>query len=353
VRAWIALAALALVGCPPGSEGGHKGGGHGPGGPPAAVAVAVEAARAEAVEETLLAHAALEAEAEVQVVARAEGEVLRVTVEAGDAVEAGQELAALDDTRAQLSLRKADLALSQAHTSLSRTRQLSEQGLISQEELTLAEQGVQQAELDKLQAQRDLDDTKLISPRAGVVVERLITQGAQMQRGAVAFRVADRDPLLARARVPEAQAGRLETGQRAWIDIEGRDRPLEGEVIRISPLVDMESGTVVATVALSRGTEGVRLNRFATVRIVVDKRDHAVTIPQAALALRGEEDRVLVFEPTEGGLGVVRLRDVVTGVREGERVEILRGLSEGEQVITAAPDDVREGAEVRAVERDD
>lgn len=162
-------------------------------------------------------------------------------------------------------------------------------------------------------------------------------------------------------------------------------KTLEGKVLRVAPVVDLESGTVVVTVALEKGIKGIRLNRFATVAIVVERREAALTIPLDALAVRGREDRVLVCvagpppQPAAGkgpggkgppgkagapkgppGKGAsspapkhhVALRRIRTGVRQGGRIEVLEGLSKGEQVVVAAPDDLRSGVGVRVVRSD-
>lgn len=347
----ITLGLFSLTGCE-GKRGRRRGGR--PGGD--TLSVAVEKVRAEPMRESLLGHAALEAEALVGIPTRIDGQVLALKGEAGDQVEAGQVLATLDDTRAKLRVREAQVTLAQSKTSLARQEKLSKQGLAKAEDLEQAKESVQQAELALKRAQLDLDDTKLVSPFAGVITERLIQRGDRLKAGTLAYRIADRDPLLAKVRVPESQAERVKVGQRALVLIEGGAGPIEGKVIRVAPLVDLGSGTVIATVAVSKGTAGIRLNRFATVEIVVEERPQALTIPQAALALRGEEDRVLVCENIQetkkGRFGVARQKTIKVGVRNAGRVEVLGGLAEGDLIVTAAPDDLRDGTRVRVVVRD-
>ncbi|RMG16098.1 MAG: efflux RND transporter periplasmic adaptor subunit [Planctomycetota bacterium] len=354
-RPSLALICAALLpgllgsGCPGAGQGARRGGHRGPGGGSPPVAVAVEPARRETVRETLLAHATLEPESHVSVPVNAAGRVVEVLAEADQQVRAGQVLLRLDRTRAELALRQRRLELEQAKTSLARQEDLARKGLASKEELEQARQALALAQLDLERAQLDLADTELRSPIDGLVTERLVSLGDTLQAGAAAFRVADPNPLLARARVPESQAERLRPGQPALAFVDGRPQPLQGSVLRVSPLVDQESGTVVATVAFS-GTQGIRLGRFARIEVVVSERKDAVTIPQDALALRGEEDRVLVCEGgADGAPAVVRQRTVVTGVRRAGRVEVREGLKAGERVVVAGPDDLREGARVRVV----
>lgn len=382
-RTWaLALAALALLGC----EGEKQGRGRSRG-PAPAPAVAVASVVAEPVEERLLGHAALEAEASVEVSTRVEGRVLTLVAEAGDEVAAGAVLAILDPTRAELAHREAKLALRQAKSALARTEQIFQQGVGSAEELEQAKTALKQAELALEQSALDLSETKLRSPLGGVVTERRVAKGQTIRPGEVAFQIADRDPLLARVRIPEAQAERVQVGQRARVSLEGRAQALPGQVVRVAPLVDLESGTVIVTVSLSEGIADLRLNRFATVEIVVERREQALTIPLDALAVRGREDRILVCipgpppakesaggppkpgppkpgppkqgrpgGPAGGAKGVshhVVLRRIRTGVRQGGRIEVLEGLQAGEQVVIAAPDDLRSGAGVRVVESED
>lgn len=377
----ILLLSLALVvtGCEGETKGSRRGRGQA-----SAPAVAVAPVRVEAVEERLLGHAALEAEASIEVSTRVEGRVDRIVAEAGESVAQGAVLAVLDPTRAELAHREAKLGLRQATSALARTNQIFQQGVGSAEELEQAKTALKQAELSLEQSALNLSETELRSPLAGVVTERLVSPGQSIRPGDVAFRIADRDPLLARVRIPEAQAERVAVGQIARVSLEGRPDALPGKVVRVAPLVDLESGTVIVTVSLSEGIAGLRLNRFATVEIVVERRANALTIPLDALAVRGREDRILVCVPGpppaktgqpassgpggappkgkpggpgKGGPGQgkaashhVVLRRIRTGVRQGGRIEVLDGLQAGEQVVIAAPDDLRSGAGVRVVD---
>lgn len=351
-RVFLTSLALLCAGCP--SEGG-KGMAGGPRGGSRKVAAAVATApvEARAVEERLVGHAALEAEAVVDVICRVEGVVASLSAEEGDEVGAGEVLAKLDPTRVELALRDAQLALEQAENTLARRALMHKQGVGSAEELETARTARKQAELVLEQAKLDRAEVNLRTPREGVVVERAVAVGTHLSPNTITFRVADRDPLLAKVRIPEAQAERVRVGQAARVRVEGRAEPLAGEVIRVAPRVDLESGTVIATVAVRKGTASIRLNRFATVELVVAARERALTIPLDALAVRGREDQVLVavdLKPGERGQqGKAELRRVRVGVRQGERVEVLEGLSAGEQVIVAAPDDLRSGAPVRVL----
>ena len=135
-----------------------------------------------------------------------------------------------------------------------------------------------------------------------------------------------------------------------------RDLPPGTLLVRVAPFVEMGSGTVVVTVAVP-ASAGIRFNRFATVEVVVAERAAALTIPHAALAVRGEEDRVLVctdLKPgKQGTSAVVRQKTIVVGVRRAGRVEVKSGLEPGDLVVTAAPDGLRDGTQVRVVRQSD
>lgn len=345
--AWLGVCAL---GCT--EEAGQQRGPGGRGGPPAAPAPAVAVAPVliEPVEERLPGHAALEAEAIVDLGVRVEGRVIELSAEAGDRVAKGQILARLDETRPALSLEIAEVALRQAKSALARTEQIVGEGLASAEELDLARTALEQAQLGLTQARLDLAESSLRSPLAGVVTLRQAALGQTLRPGEVAFQIADRDPLLARVRIPEAQAERVHVGQEARVRVEGRSETLRGRVERIAPVVDLESGTVVVTVSLREGVDGLRLNRFATVEIVVARRERALTIPLDALAVRGRDDRILVCKAdAQGSGGTVELRPIKVGARQEGRIEVLEGLAAGELVVVAAPDDLRSGSKVRVV----
>ena len=90
--------------------------------------------------------------------------------------------------------------------------------------------------------------------------------------------------------------------------------------------------------------EKLRPGMFASVFLETETRDGALVIPKTALALESIGDTVYVMSD-----GVAERREVTLGFREGDAVEILSGLEEGEQVVSVGQDGLSDGTPIQVL----
>ena len=181
---------------------------------------------------------------------------------------------------------------------------------------------------------------------------RNIEVGNMVTNNQVVASVAKFDPLLARIQVTEKDFGKITVGQTARITVEAApEREFTGTVKMISPVVDPESGTVKVTVEIPRTDKSLlRPGMFASVYIITETRINTLVIPKKALVLEGEGNQVFTFETDpESGRGQAQRRRIEIGFTDSDRLEILNGLSQGEQVITVGQEGLRPGSPVRLV----
>ncbi len=345
------MAALAglLLAC--GAEEGATGAdaGRGPQGAPGARAEAALPVKTERVTRGEITryvetHARLEAERWVEVVSRAQGLVQRLAAEEGDLVKAGTILAQLDKEELQLQVEQARVALDQATSAFERTKTLYDRQLVSQEEFERARNLHDNAGVALREGQLRLSYADIRAPLAGVVMRRSVERGDLVRSNDVVFVVADLEPLQARIRVPEKRMSQVHPGQEARITVDSAPGRVFAAMVRmISPGVDPASGTVKVT--LDVDPDGaLRPGMFATVRIVTDSQNDALIVPKKALVLETDEDDVFVVR--DGKAERVR---VELGYTDGDRVQILAGLQQGDQVITVGHEGLKDNAAVRLV----
>ena len=327
-----------------GTTGGFGGAGGGFGGQTAALPVVTADVVRETVSSFLVATTTLTAERSIDVVARAGGAVIEVLVQEGDAVRAGQLLAQLDQDDARLALAEAQAHYDNIQREYERTAELAKHGGVTQRELENQRYQIELRTIALERSRQQLGDTEIRSPLTGIVGERSVEPGATISANTRLFHVLDPDPLLAVIHVPDAGRQSLSVGQEVQIQAAG-DIRAAGTIIRVSPVVDAESGTVKVTVELNAMAAAGALvpGTFVTVQVPTETRPDALVVPKRAILL--ERDQSIVYRVQEG---VAVRTPVAVGLSARELVEVTSGLSAGDVVVTVGHESLRDGSAVRA-----
>ena len=284
----------------------------------------------------------LEAERQVSVLARTTGLLEELAAEEGDHVRQGQVMIRLNKDELSLNLRQAEQAFADASTNYDRIKTLYERSMVSQSEYDTAHLRLDNAKISLEEAQLNLAYADVTAPIAGVVTQRLVEVGDLVRGNQEVFVVADLHPLLVKIFAPEQRMYQLHPGQEATIAVEALpDTSFRGRIRMISPEVDPASGTVKVTLEVA--SAGVlKPGMFATVRIITERRPQTLIVPKKALILETDEDDVFLIEDSK-----VRRVSVELGFVEGDQVEIVSGLKEGDQVVTIGHEGLKDGAAVR------
>ena len=350
----LALAlALALAACggddgasqagPPGANGGGPGGPSWGGGEQVA-AVPVEVAEVERrqISTFIETNGTLEAENEVDIVARVAAPIASLETEEGRRVRAGQVLARLEEEELRADLEIARVALEEARLAYERARKLEESQLISPEAYEQALTRFETAKARFEGAEIQLGYTVVRAPFSGLIVARYVDRAQQVAVNTPLFRLSDFDPLLAPIQVPERELPKLAIGQRAYLTVEAYPgRRFSARVLRISPVVDAATGTVKVTLEVD-AEDTLRPGMFARVFVETATRPEALVIPKAALSLESIGDTVYVAAD-----GKAHRREVELGYREGDFVEAVSGVAAGERVVVVGQDGLSDGTPVR------
>ena len=333
----------------PGASAGNRGGPPGAGatgGGPSAAAVPVEvtAVVRRDISSYIETNGTLEAENEVDLVARVTAPVVDLRVEEGMQVERGQILARLDDSELRARAEISRATLDEAEQIFGRAETLKENQLISPEEydqvVTRLETARAQADADQIQ----LGYTEIKAPFSGLVVTRYIHYAEQVNAGASLFRLSDFNPLLCPIQIPERDLPKIEVGQAAYLTLEAwPGERFPAKVLRVRPVVDAATGTVRVTLEVET-RDRLRPGMFARVFVETETRSDAMVVPKSALSLESIGDTLYVAEGD-----VASRRDVQLGFKEGDSVEVLTGVSEGEMVIVVGQDGLSEGTPIQVL----
>jgi RND family efflux transporter MFP subunit len=335
----------------------------------------------------------LAAEEQVTLSFKVTGRVENLNVDLGSTVRKGDVLARLSSTDFDLRLRQADAALQQARARLGldpngdgdtvdpdqtavvrqaraalnearrqreRVATFVQRGLSAKAELEAADaaleiaDGRQQDAVEEVRnrqavlaqrrselaiARQQLDDTFLRSPIDGVVRERLVFAGEYRAAGTPVVTVVRQHPLRLQLAVPERASTSLTVGQRVRVTVEGDPTMHEGRVSRVSPSISEGTRTLPIEAEIPNIDGKLRPGTFAKADIVTAE-NQAFMIPQSALVVFAGVEKILVVQD-----GKAREKRVRTGMRVGDRVELIDGGAQGDIVITA-PGGLADGSPV-------
>lgn len=292
------------------------------------------------------ATANLVAENEVKILSESEGRVERLLVEEGDPISRDALLATLVDDDEQIAVQKAMVRESTARAAYERAERMAAQKMISPEEFDNTSRDYKVAVQELEEARWNLSKTELRSPFAGKVTARMITVGQHVRIGDELFTITDFDPLVARIFLPEKDVVDLSGERPVRITLKAdEDVSFNGRIRQISPVVDVATGTVKVTVEAVNPPGQVRPGGFVTVDIIKETRPNVVVLPREAVIRELQRAHVFVITDEEKA----EKRTVKLGLEEDEQIEILEGVSAGEQVIVAGQGSLKDGSKVKII----
>jgi membrane fusion protein (multidrug efflux system) len=267
---------------------------------------------------------------EVQVFNQEEGRVTEVLRREGDHVRAGEVLIRYDDRILRAQRDKAAAARRQAQLDHRRNQQLVERGFISADVLSRSATEAEIAQAEERLLTVRLAHMQIVAPFAGVVAQRLVEPGTVTPEHTHLMTIIDPAQLVTDVSVSELVMPALKVGDPARVRIDAlgaTEHP--GKILRVHPAIDPATRTGRIEVALDPPPAGARPGQFARVELPTGQRQH-IMIPLIALQRDPKGEYVYVYEPD----GTVRRVAVDSGQRSVDRVEIRRGLTVGQQVVT-------------------
>ena len=334
--------------------------------------------------------------AQVDLSTKYAGNITAVYVDLGDTVEPGQILLEQDpvDTSLQLSqnraawaqaaaetksaqsqfysdLQKAQVEYATAKMNYNRYVILKDEGAVSQKDLDTMYQAliVAKAALDNLQLQnvgdtpaliagkqaaqakakytvdslsKQLEDLTIRAPRHGVISYRNAEAGAMAAANTKVLTITDTSGIYIDCPVAEADVAAIQPGMTVSVSVESLANTYDGTITYVSPAMDPTNKTYIVRITLSNPDTLLRGGMFAQSSLEVLQRRNTLFVPKDALVEQNGVSQLYVINPDS----TIAIRTVKTGLRNDNYVEILEGLSEGEQIATTNLARLRDGVSV-------
>ncbi|WP_111657400.1 efflux RND transporter periplasmic adaptor subunit [Isoalcanivorax indicus] len=284
----------------------------------------------------------------IDITSEVDGRVLRLHFREGQRVEAGQPLVELDDRQARADLRAAEAQLRDARAKSDRATRLPSQS-ISRADVEELQAAREVAEARLLSARTVLDNHTIIAPFEGALGLRYISQGAFVRAGDRITTLDSISPIEVVFSVPERYLAELEAGQSVTaLNDAFPGHEFNGTVTELGTRVDPISRSLQVKAALDNEEGRLRPGQFMSVVLTFRERD-ALLVPEEALMSQGSEQYVfVVVEDNE-----VERRSLRLGQRLVGEAEVLEGLAEGERVVITGQTRLSAGDRVNVLDDPD
>ena len=308
----------------------------------------------------------VEAQEEVNVAAELSGTVKAVHVNEGDRVKSGQLLLELDSQKQGLALQQAGqqvngarAALDEARLKLQRRRNLSEQETISKEVLDNALLAVdaatatyQQALVSQQLAERELADTRIFSPTAGLVDIQAVEVGEAVMVGASLITLQAMQGLRVHTWVSETDIRHILAGGEARVIAAGlAGREFQASIEWVGVSADPDTGNFPVKLILTDETDALRPGMTAIAVLEGINIPDVLLLPESALVDR-DRRRVVFIVEEDAQRSVARLREPMLAAGFGQRLHILDGVAPGDLVVISGQERLLEGTAVSIVSED-
>ena len=231
--------------------------------------------------------------------------------------------------------------------------------LTAQEHLRTLQAVAKEAQIKQAQAQvmaargqyqsaaAQVEYTEIRSPMNGTIADRPLYAGDIASTGVPLFTIVDISRVVARVNVPQSQATQVRVGMPAEVTITDTGEVLQGKVTVVSPATDPASTTVQVWVQMENPGERLKPGAAVHAAMITEIFKAVPVVPTSAI-LPGEEGGTMVLVVDAGS--VAHQRPVQTGVREGNKVQIVNGVRPGEEVVTVGGLGVDDKAKVKVID---
>ncbi len=294
---------------------------------------------------SIVTTATLDPDAQVTIIAETTGIVDRIQVDEGDVVREGNLMATLSNREKQVKLQQANIRVQNAKQEMDRKESSYAAKIISQAEYEKAKYEMETALEERNAAQVELDRSFIRAPFSGIITQRFIEKGQNVNLQSQLFTIVDSDPLEAKVYLPEKEILGVKENQAVALALNAqKDVTFQGKIRQINPAVDPKTGTIKVTVEVTKAPTVVRPGSFVDVKMETQRHDKAVLIPKKALMEEAGERFVFVVNKDKAARRIVSV-----GFLDDQNAEILSGVHSGETVVVSGQGSLRDGSKTEIV----
>lgn len=277
---------------------------------------------------------AAESQASLTDIPKLQGE-LNQSLEKSQALLDGVETGAVTSLDLLQSTMEVMLKQAQLSTAASQAQQMPSFNTVEIEaQLNQARQGLKQAE-------QLAEAANITSPIDGIVSELNVVEDGIAAPNVPIGTIIRQDNISATFQVNSYQVSKLQAGQTATISFEGLSDPYESAIETVSPTVNQQTNMFSVIIPVSNTEQFIKGGMRATAYVAVDNLDAQIVVPNDAILYEEATPYVYLIED-----GKALRRDVTTGFRDGEMIQIVEGLTKGQKVAVEGKERLKDGIDI-------
>lgn len=280
--------------------------------------------------------------------AKVAGYLTSISVDRGDAVKAGQDIATLQvpELEADIVKYRSDVKVAEAQLARLSVALQKAPDLVTPSSVDEAQARVETAKANLERAETLMKYARITAPFSGIVTARAADQGAFIAAGGPLVTLSDFATARAQVALPEVESALVKAGQPVRVAVEAlAGKVFEGTVSRIAYALDDATKTMLVEADLPNADLVLRPGMYAMVKVGVEKHTGALLMPVEALVM--EKLNAFAFVAADGK---ARKTAIKTGFNDGTNVEVVSGLAGSERVILVGKTALADGAPVNVVE---
>lgn len=262
----------------------------------------------------------------------------KIFVEVGDVVKKGQQLVKMESTQLATSLAQLD----NLKIELERVKALYQSGGVSKQQL---DQLQTQYDVAKKSAENLKDNIYLTSPINGIITARNFDNG-DVAAGQPILQVMQINPVKLKINIPESFYNNVKKGMQvtAKTEIFGEEE-FAGTVSLIYPTIDPLTRTFTCEVKVNNANSKLKPGMFGRVELNLGKASTIMVSDKAVVKQSGSNDKYIFVENN----GVVEYRKVQLGRRIEDKIEVISGIADGENVVITGQSKLMDGTKVEVI----
>ncbi|MFA6200052.1 MAG: efflux RND transporter periplasmic adaptor subunit [Bacteroidales bacterium] len=311
-----------------------------------AIKVIVDTVSYKTVDGSFSQPATIIADEEANITAETSGKIATLNIDLGTSVRKGQVIGHIDVVETQQKLEATELSINKLSADYERKKVLAAGDATNANAVSDAKYDLDLKKLEAAQLRTQIRHANIIAPINGIIVERQKITGEYVNTGTTIATITNTQSLKAEVNVPENQLSYLKKGQKTIITSDAYpEKTFSGIVNFISPKGDENHNYIVHIDIANKSSIQLKSGIYINVEFSgISAHQTLLMIQKNALAEGVKNPLVYVYKN-----GVVEERKLILGLESGDYIEIKKGLSPGEQVVTSGQINLSNGSKAEII----